>query len=214
MLKMKCPRCEEFIVSKLLAEIDNITCEHCHETVPVQEVMVFAKGFTFHRNDLAKRLFRYKSLINEVIQERELLENNVKASPESKKSLDQFLEALKEVMAGARNSLRLEFSEHIPVEFLVNQRAHKGILLNLSTSGACIETSETATIPNKKSQITLQFSLPDRNHLFSLNGIVVWTNKSDKKNHQVYGIGIEFRHLDEAVLQILWEFIANAASVN
>ena len=207
MLKMKCPKCKEFIVSKLLAEIDQITCNNCQATVPVQDVMVFAKGFTFHRNDLAKRLFRYKSLINEVVQERELLEKNTKASPESKKSLDQFLEALKEVMDGARNSLRLDFSERVEVRFMVNQQPHSGALVNLSTSGACIEADPAAALPQKKNVIKLHFSLPGRKEVFMLDGVVIWTNKLEGKK-EAFAIGVEFKGQDEAVYNALWEFIA------
>jgi len=212
MLKMKCPHCEKFIVSKLLAEIDKITCEHCQETVPVQDVLVYAKGFTFHRNDLAKRLYRYKTLINEVIKEREMLEHNQKASPESKKSLDQFLDALKEVMSGARNSLRLEFTKHVPVRFSVSQQIHSGSLINLSTTGARIETVDALTLPQKKNTITLRFSLPDQKEAFTLSGVVIWANKCEEKNKQAYDIGVEFKSLDDAVMQALWEFISHEAS--
>ena len=212
MLKMKCSECQEFIVSKLLAEATRIICEHCHKSVPVQDVMVFAKGFTFHRNDLAKRLFRYKSLINEVVQERKLLEKSPAASQESKKSLDQFLEALKEVMAGARNSLRLDFSEPFPVRFTMDQQLHQGSLINLSTSGACLEVDSMASLPVKKTSITLQFSLPGSSSMTTLNGVVVWTNRTEDSKKQVFGIGVEFKQLDEGVMQTLWEFISGVST--
>ena len=150
MLKMKCPDCSEFIVSKLLAEVDAIDCEHCGKRVTVKDVMVFAKGFTFHRDDLAKRLFRYKTLINEVLQERTLLEQNNRASEESKKSLDQFLVALREVMDGARTSLRLDFTEPFPILLESSQGRHMGTLVNLSTTGACINTSSAPSSLYKK----------------------------------------------------------------
>jgi len=212
MLKMKCPHCEKFIISKLLAETDKITCEHCQETVPVQDVLVYAKGFTFHRNDLAKRLYRYKSLLNEVIKERETLELNTKASEDSKKSLDQFLDALKEVMSGARDSLRLEFSSHVPVRFCINQQFYSGSLVNLSTTGACIGTKDTASLPQKKSSISLRFSLPDRKEPFSLKGIVIWASKNEVTNKQTYEIGVEFKSLDKDVMQALWEFISHSVA--
>jgi len=211
MLKMKCSECQEFIVSKLLAEVDKITCEHCQKTVPVKDVMVYAKGFTFHRSDLAKRLFRYKSLIGEVVQERKLLEKNLAASPESKKSLDQFLEALKEVMAGARNSLRIDFSEPFPVKFTINQLVHNGSLTNLSTTGACIGIERIASLPPKKTTISLELVLPGQPDSVSLAGTVVWTNRTEELNKQSFGIGVEFKQLDEAVMRTLWEFIANAS---
>ncbi len=205
MLKMKCPACKELIVSQLLAEIETIVCDSCHQTVPVQDVMVAAKGFTFHRNDLVKRLFRYKTLLNEVSIERALLEQDPRASDDSKRSLDQFLNALKEVMAGARNSLRLDFVAHVPVNFQIDSQEYKGALTNLSTTGACIATANLASKSQQKKDITLQFNLPEDKGLLTLNGIVSWV-KTAEKNCQV---GVEFKSLDDAVAQMLWEFIAS-----
>jgi len=212
MLKMKCPNCSEFIISKLLAEIDRITCGHCGENVPVKDVMVFAKGFTFHRDDLAKRLFRYKTLINEVAQERAMLENNAKASPESKKSLDQFLHALKEVMDGARNSLRLEFSDQVPVRFVVNQVPYEGSLVNLSTTGACLESYLPIPSLKKRDSISLHFSIAGHRGEFSLNGLIIWAGKAEDRNKPGNSIGVEFRRLDENIHQALWEIISEASA--
>jgi hypothetical protein len=211
MLKMKCPHCDNFIVSKLLAEINEIRCEHCRETVPVHDVLVYAKGFTFHRNDLAKRLFRYKSLLHEVIQERELLEHNAEASMVSKKSLDQFLAALKEVMAGARNSLRLEFTDRMPVRFGVDNRFQVGTLTNLSTTGACLETDSATPLPQKKNPLTLLFALPGKTETCLLNGVVIWVKKHEPAGSRTSSIGVEFKDLGETLSHILWEFIAHAA---
>jgi hypothetical protein len=203
---MKCQACKEIVVSQLLAEIDTIVCESCHQTVPVQDVMVSANGFTFHRNDLLKRLFRYKTLLNEVSIERALLEDDPHASAESKKSLDQFLQALREVMAGARNRLRLDFTEDVPVKFHINGQEQAGNLTNLSTTGACISAASFATLPKQKGAITLQFSLPVGDGLLTLSGTVSWVRKTGPGGL----VGIEFKNLEETVADALWGFIASS----
>ena len=213
MLKMKCPNCSEFIVSKLLAEIDTIECEHCGQSVPVADVMVFAKGFTFHRDDLAKRLFRYKSLINEVLQERNLLEKNAQASAESKKSLDQFLMALREVMDGARTSLRLEFNEPLPILVEGSQGRHLASLVNLSTTGACLTTSSVpASQFKKRDQITLVFRLLQEQEDYLLKGTVIWTAKPEAGSNGSLSIGVEFMDVQEKIKRSLWDYISKTAT--
>ena len=57
MLIMKCPKCNKYISSALLAEIATIVCEHCSAEVAVKNVLVSSNGFTFDRQDLLKRFF-------------------------------------------------------------------------------------------------------------------------------------------------------------
>lgn len=214
MLKMKCPKCDEMIVSALLSEIDTVGCGHCKEVVPVGDVLIYAEGFTFHRNDLVKRLFRYKTLLNEVRKEREMLEKSTDASDESKKSLDRFLQALEEVMAGARNHLRLDFSDRLPVRFRCNEQIQTGFLSNLSMSGACIELSPKTAYPKKKAPISVCLSLPGCNDDFTLPAVVSWINKEKTAARKANSIGVEFKSLNQKVVDILWDFIASAASVS
>ena len=46
MLIMKCPKCNKYISSALLAEITTIACEHCGAEVAVKNVLVSSNGFT------------------------------------------------------------------------------------------------------------------------------------------------------------------------
>ena len=192
------------IVSALLSDMDQVTCEHCQVQVPVENVMVFAEGFTFHRNDLIKRLFRYKGLLDEISKERQMLEQNPQASAESKKSLDRFSQALAEVMAGARNNLRIDFSKALPVRYRASSRAESGKLVNISMSGACIEIDQKAACPRKKAALTIEFSLPGLDYSFSLSGRVSWAKKGRS-------FGLEFNDIEQAALDNLWDYISSAA---
>lgn len=203
MLKMKCPQCQEMIVSALLSDMEQIPCEHCHEIVPVTDVMVFAEGFTFHRNDLIKRLFRYKTLLTEINKERELLEKSPGASDEGKKSLGRFAQALAEVMAGARNNLRIDFADPVPLRFKLNAQNQMGNLVNLSTSGACIALNGQSVPPKKKIPLTVEFLLPGCDYPFALPGTVSWVKKGGT-------IGVEFNTLEQECYNTLWEFISTA----
>jgi len=203
MLKMKCPKCDEMIVSPLLSDIENIPCEHCKELVPVANVMVFAEGFTFHRNDLIKRMFRYKTLLMEIRKEREMLEKNPDASAEGKRSLDRFAQALAEVMAGARNNLRIDFSTPVSVKFRAGQQSGEGKLINLSMSGACIEIKRQLLSPKKKMPIQIGFTLPGTEHQFALKGFVSWVKKGTS-------VGVEFAELPAEEQEQMWNFISAA----
>ncbi len=90
MLIMKCGKCDKYINSDLLVELKTVRCEHCGTVVPVKNILVSSNGFTFDRDDLLKRFFRYRKLLDEVIDERNALNDNNSASVESKRSIDQF----------------------------------------------------------------------------------------------------------------------------
>ena len=96
MLKMICPNCHELITSSLLAEIDEISCHHCEQGVPVRNVLISARGMTINRDDLLKRFFRYKQLLMEIVDERESMEDSLASTESSRKSADQFIETLEE----------------------------------------------------------------------------------------------------------------------
>lgn len=214
MQKMKCPKCQKMIVSALLAELDTIFCEHCQTTVPVNDVLVCAEGFTFHRSDLIKRLFRYKTLLNEVSLEKEMLEKNASASEESKKSLDRFLHALDEVMAGARNNLRLDFTESVPVLLSSDSQTQPALLSNLSMTGARIEIPLRSLSLRKKGIVSLKFSLPGQDENYELTGIVTWINSEKSKKPNSCAVGIEFEPLNQQVSAALWSFISSSVTTD
>jgi hypothetical protein len=214
MLKMKCPNCDQYIVSALLAEIDTVPCEHCRQTVPVNDLLVSAQGFTIHRDDLIKRFFRYQKLLSEVTKERELMENNKDISMESRQSVDRFLATLEEMMAGARKNFRIQFSRPAPAQINFDVRDFTGWLVNLSMEGARFQTEAPDPLPKPKSLISLQFSLEGRTEVFSLSGVVAWVRPSKKVNLPARDIGVRFKNLDEPTQSDLWQFIAKGANSN
>lgn len=208
MLKMKCSSCEEEIQSSLLAELDNITCPHCRADVPVNDVIVSAQGYSYHRNDLIKRQFRYKMLITEVTKERELMEKTPSVSAESIKSLDRFLATLEEMMAGARSNLRLEFDRSLPVAYKSKQLSSSGRLVNLSMEGACLETEHGNPLPKNKAAIALRFTLPGNQNSVTLKGTVAWVKTPPANKNSQPQIGVNFAPLDQDVHATLWAFIS------
>jgi hypothetical protein len=212
MLKMTCQNCTKEISSPLLVELANIDCPHCGKTVPVNNIIISAQGYTYHRSDLIKRLFRYKSLIAEVTNERDLLEKKPGSSPLSKKSLTRFLETLEEMMAGAREHLRIDFAPSLPVAYETEGRTSTCHLINLSLEGARLETETGKPLPNKKSPISINFSLPDEQRSITLNGNVSWTKNAARSKSHHPQIGLRFGHLEQDLQAALWSFISYSTS--
>ncbi len=212
MLIMKCPKCEKYINSALLAEITSIDCEHCHATVAVSNVLVSSNGFTFDRNDLLKRFFRYRKLLDEVIDEHHSIAENKGVSDVSKRSVEQFLTILQGMMTGARDNFRYQFSNPLSTKLCYSRHECRGTFFNLSTEGACIEISRSNPLPRVKGGISIEFSLPDGKEVFSIDGDICWTQKAKDGENSKHSVGIRFRGLDESIYTELWKFISEGAS--
>jgi len=212
MLIMKCPKCDKYISSALLAEIKTIVCEHCHTEVPVNNVLVSSNGFTFDRNDLLKRFFRYRKLLDEVIDEHTSLSNSNDSSSESKRSIEQFLAILQGMMTGARDNFRYQFSVPVVAKLCYSRHECSGTFFNLSTEGARIEISSSNPLPRVKGGISIEFSLPDHEEIISVDGDICWTNKAKEEGTSKHSVGIRFRGLDKETHEKLWMFISAAAS--
>ncbi len=212
MLIMKCPKCEKYISSALLAEIKTIVCNHCHAEVAVNNVLVSSNGFTFDRNDLLKRFFRYRKLLDEVIDEHSSLANGKGASAESKRSIEQFLAILQGMMTGARDNFRYQFSTPVTAKLCYSRHECSGTFFNLSTEGACIEIGCLNPLPRVKGGISIEFSLPESDGIIAVDGDICWTNRAKEGKSSKHSIGIRFRDLNKDVHEKLWHFISAAAS--
>lgn len=210
MLKMMCPNCHELIVSSLLAEIDEIACGHCHEGVPVRNVLISARGMTINRDDLLKRFFRYKKLLIETVEERDSMRENVESLETSKKSTDQFIETLEELMAGARDNYRLDFSLTVPVRFSYDNKVQSGWMVNLSMVGACIETENCYFMPSVGSIVSIEFSLPGNRSVFSLSGMIAWIKGAGQEADSLYDIGVKFVNINDQMRADLWHLISSS----
>lgn len=212
MLIMKCTECEKYISSALLAEIDSIRCEHCGADVKVRNVLVSANGFTFDRNDLLKRFFRYRRLLDEVIDERNALFANSSASDESKRSIEQFLSILQGMMTGARDHFRYQFESQVVTKIHYSQHQCLGHFINLSIEGACVEIASSYSLPRVGHSISVEFSLPDRDELFTLKGSVCWTQQGKDSSRGKHSVGIKFNAFDSELKDTLWNFISGLAT--
>ena len=212
MLIMKCPSCQKYIKSVLLAEISRINCEHCNTEVPVQNVLVSSNGFTFDRNDLLKRFFRYRKLLDEVIDEHSHLQDNPVSRSESKKSVAQFLHILQGMMTGAREHFRCDFKMQVRCKIISAGIDSDGYFHNLSMDGACIQFATSSIRPKVKDSLRLKFFLPHCVSEFILSGEICWVEKTKSAPGEGAVIGIRFDPIDKQVEENLWKFICAEAS--
>lgn len=210
MLMMKCPECEKYICSELLAEIARITCEHCGQDVSVSNILVSSNGFTFDRNDLLKRFFRYRKLLDEVLDERDALAGQKSASTDSRRSIEQFLGILQGMMTGARSKFRYQFPQPQRVRLRSGRHDFSGDFINLSMEGACVEIPASNPLPIVKSDIVLGFHLPDFTREQVCRGTICWTEKGRAEERNSHRCGIRFSALAPEVREDLWEFISTA----
>ncbi len=211
MLIMKCPSCQKYIKSVLLAEISQIRCEHCEATVPVNNVLVSSNGFTFDRNDLLKRFFRYRKLLDEVIDEHSHLHDNLVSRIESKKSIEQFLKILQGMMTGARDHFRCEFDSPISCRIAYAGTEVEGFFQNLSMEGACIQLVSGRMRPKVRNSLRLKFFLPHCVSEFILSGEICWVEKVKELAGNGPVIGIRFDPVDKQTQENLWKFICDQA---
>ncbi|MFO7765652.1 MAG: PilZ domain-containing protein [Pelovirga sp.] len=211
MLMMKCPECQNYIRSALLAELNVINCDQCRTQVPVTNVLISANGFTFERSDLLKRFYRYRKLLDEVIEERNTLSDNADVSDVSLRSIEKFLSVLQGMMAGARDHYRCEFADPVPVRMRYLQQECSGTIYNMSMDGACIETASRNPLPRVKGIITLNFKLPGNPRLIAATGEICWTHKGGTDGKRGHTSGVRFTQLEEPVREQLWGFISTMA---
>ncbi len=212
MLIMKCSACDKYISSALLAEISSIRCEHCGAEVPVRNVLVSANGFTFDRNDLLKRFFRYRRLLDEVIDERNALQSNQGASAESRRSIEQFLSILQGMMTGARDHYRCQFEGPVSARLKYSRQQCPGHFVNLSMEGACVEIAPEHPVPRVGSAISIEFSLPKLKQDMDLRGKVCWVEKGRPEAQRKHHIGIQFDPVEERIKTVLWGVISDLAA--
>jgi len=163
-----------------------------------------------HREDFLNRSFRYQKFLREVEKERILMANSESVSTKSLESIEQIYTALQELLAGARNSYRMEVTCGLQVEVIDGNKSSKGIVLNLSTEGASIKLLAFDNIPRKKSELKVYFSIPELSEKLCTQAKVVWTKEliGDHESESVI-IGVTFEDIDEHFHGCLWNYIQN-----
>lgn len=212
MLMMKCSQCEQYIKSELLVELKTIKCEYCETEVAVKNVLVSSNGFTFDRDDLLKRFFRYRKLLDEVIDERNAMDANRSASDESKRSIEQFLTILQGMMTGARDNFRYQFEAAVMADLNYSRHHCHGRFINLSMEGACLSLDATNPLPRVGTVLTMAFSLPDQDTRFNPRCTICWVEQGKASAGAKHVIGVKFSVIADEEKNLLWNFIADHAS--
>jgi PilZ domain len=210
MLQMHCPNCKVLIKSPFLAEVSTIECYQCKENIPVKDVYITTKNFTMHREDFLNRSFRFQKFLREVEKERFLMANSKSVSTKSLESIEQIYSSLQELLAGARNSYRMEITCDLLAEVDYDNKITKGRVLNLSTEGASIKLVAFDNTPKKKSELKVNFSIPEFSEKLCTHAKVVWTKEQigDHKSESSI-IGVTFIDIDEHTHSCIWNYIVN-----
>lgn len=213
MLQMKCPNCKGVIVSPFLGELAAVECNHCKESVPVHDVFVKTKSFTIHRDDLIKRIFRYRTLLREIENEKMLMADDETISEATKKSLAQFASTLQELLSGARKNFRLAIPFNLPVVINYKNNSCHGQLTNLSSDGASVLFADADHLPKQGAVVEFDLALPGLSEPLVVKGRVAWKQKHGAKNSaENLSIGISFLGQEEKIRSCLWNFILDSES--
>ena len=210
MLKFECPECKEWVHSPLLAQIKETQCPNCTKNVPVQDICISAGPYSIHRDVLLKNFFKYKQLLSEVEKELGEIEQYALGKGSSfntsSKTVLEFLDSLKELLDGCRDNMRAK-PGNTSIECLIGEASHSVKLVNISSTGLCIQLEDNGVFPEKGSKIKLAFSEGGgSDETFTVNGKVMWLNKKAQ-------MGIKFRDLDDRTTGLLQEYILEIAPV-
>ncbi len=208
MLKTECPRCEKWIFSPLLTEVEETQCPNCGSSVKVKEVYVTAGAYSIYRDVLLKNKFKYQKLLKEAEKElEELMRSAGGARPyeESAKSISRFISDLKEMLNGSRSKLRIPAGDTV-IEFTSGGNLFRARLVNISTTGVCIDAKEGMEAVDKGSRLSLKFLEGPATAPFAVTGEVVWVSK-DKGQ-----AGLRFVDMDAATVRRVRDYILEKSS--
>lgn len=176
-LKTECPKCKGWVSLPFQTGTETVVCSNCSEPAPIKDVHVSAGPFMMYREAITGNLTKYMKLLAEAevelagLREKDALTG---AYGISIKSLGLFITSLKELLDGCRNDPRHPLNHALEVEFLINGRASRGSLVNLSVTGACIDAKDAPAKAALKSEISVKLSGKDRE--FLIPGKVMWTD--------------------------------------
>jgi c-di-GMP-binding flagellar brake protein YcgR len=136
------------------------------------------------------------------------MSNNKETSSKSIDSLKQVYSSLQELLAGTRDSYRMEVYCELYVEMNDGNNKSRGKIVNLSTEGASIELLAFDKFPKKKTELDMFFSFNESSELLYSHAKVVWT-KEHIKSHESQStiIGVTFIDIDELAKNCIWNYI-------
>ena len=204
MLRHQCPECKEWIHSPFLVDYKQMQCPSCSATVEVSDLYISAGPFSIHRDVLRKNMFKYTRLLMEAEKELTDVKDAVgkfKADAISTKSIAMFIENLKAMLSGCRDSTRFS-AQGLSIRFIGPKGSVEAKLINISTTGTCVDIGESAAGYRKGDEVAVELGGAGRGRL---PGKVVWAGKGP--------VGIRFNEMDEATRQGLFEFLRDKGEV-
>ncbi len=204
MLKIECPECKQWIHSHFLADYKEMQCPSCSAKVQVSDLYISAGPFSIHRDVLRKHMFKYKRLLMEAEKELDDLKaaaNTFKADPISTKSIGLFINNLKEMLSGCRESTRFA-PEGLEIRFVAGQKTIDARLVNISTTGVCVDIGKQAADFKKGDEVSVELGGVGSGRL---PGIVIWAGNGQA--------GVRFGELSEEIRKNLFEFLRDNAQV-
>ena len=205
MLKTECPYCKSWVYSPLLTDVEETVCPDCGKTLPVQDVFVSAGPYAIYRDVLLKNIHKYTRLLMEAKKELADVEKlmgsgeNPAAYRETSKTVRKFINDIEELLAGCREGLRIT-PENITATYTCDDTERTGKLVNISTTGMCLNVGEGAGA--LRSGQTLKLSIKDEAKplTIELTGEIVWVGEHGN-------MGVKFFEMDKNRREDLWNFI-------
>ncbi len=213
MLQTKCPNCKGLIKSLYSKDLGSVKCDQCDEVVKVENVSVAPQAFTIDRHALHDRISRYENLLKEVEKERTLMAHDQRVAKETRQSFDQFCTTLQELLEGAKSHYRLKMTRDLTLQLEFDNNKSQVKLIDISTSGASIESELPASLPGPKSIINLKIILPGFHEPLSARAKVVWARKlTNDSVADIHRLGVKFLQLDEKTRSSIWCFITESSA--
>ncbi len=182
MLKTKCSDCNNWVYSPLLTEIEKTDCPDCGSTFSVNDLYVSTGPFSIYRNALLKNLQKYTQLLRGAREELEGFKSRATGDAsdnESITTLESFVSGLEELLSGCRSRLRVPVNNTV-VKYSTVTIPRQGTLVNISTTGVCIEAGEEVNQLEHGSFVILIIDDMNTSDTIYLHGEVVWTSKNDR----------------------------------
>lgn len=199
LLKTECPRCKGWVTLHYQTGAAEVLCSSCSEPMPVKDVHVSAGPFMIYRDVLTASIFKYKKLLAEAeaevaaLKEKDALTGGYGVSI---RSLSLFITNLKELLDGCRFDPRHLLGAE--TEYTLGGRSLKGVLVNISVTGVCLDTGGNPGPARPGEEISVR--LPGKVTDFFIPGRIMWTSRNGH-------IGVKFTHLDAETIEFLKGFI-------
>lgn len=183
--------------------MDETQCPACTSRIIVKDIYISAGPFSIYRDVLLKNMFKYKRLLEEAEKELEELKQGCGLKPYdiSAESIRAFATNLKEMLDGCRNSFRVSANDTY-VECLFNHSRCRGRIMNISTTGTCVDTGYSDPLHRKGDGVILDFG----GHApgFRVHGEVAWLGSGTQ-------IGVRFLKMDASLKKTLLDYIRGKA---